>query len=66
MESLAQTIKRIVQTNDCHAAGRVADYMRFSLGLDYKGMMRWVKKACPDIADADRQWEALLEESDHA
>lgn len=49
---------------DARLAGQVADFCRFTLGMNYKQTFELVRRRHPDLDEAD--WDQLLAEADEA
>lgn len=63
MTTLGDKIREAIANNDATLAGRIADRLRFTCGLNYAQSLEVVKKAAG--ADYDpAEWDALLYEAD--
>ena len=60
--TLREAIEKAIRNQDAAAAGGVADFCRFRMGLDYQETAALVQRVCPEANPAS--WEALLYEAD--
>jgi hypothetical protein len=58
--TVAEAIRQAVQANDAREAGKICEFARFQMGMNYNGLMRMVTKAGVDPL----AFEGLLQEAE--